>query len=409
MNAVKLTISGGFGFGDLGDEAMLSEYLRCATEHLGLKREQIFLVSANPDYTSSYHRHPRELCCRLPQETMMLVNPPPKGKVKRAMSVINHISIKRKLSELAGFAQRSDGLLITGGGIINTRDEKGFSIKRIAGITRFFCAHGVPVFMSGQTIGPLGINRMHDELAAEIVNSVDCLTVRDSFYSRRYLQVVGGKPKELVETIDDASALEADFASVPAEWKSKLVPDSYIAFNVSEYTSDTAAKREFAARLVDHLLRCCGMPVVMVAHAPIDYAALWEIFDLLQRDSKANVHVPDTREWRAEQVKGLISRASFALGGRYHFVVFSATAGVPFIGLAGNHYSYIKQDGFARAFSLEHCILNPVETWDFAAVSARIEQIRGKKTVIAGKISYPLPSMLRFMDWLKQIEHAKTG
>lgn len=83
-----------------------------------------------------------------------------------------------------------DVALITGGGTINTRDGRKWSLERIHLIVSEFKRNGLPVFMSGQTIGPLGADTDDDRLARETVEMVDVLTVRDSEYSRRYLDLI---------------------------------------------------------------------------------------------------------------------------------------------------------------------------------------------------------------------------
>jgi polysaccharide pyruvyl transferase WcaK-like protein len=56
--------------------------------------------------------------------------------------------------------------------------------------------------------------------------------------------------------------------------------------------------------------------------------------------------------------KMLISKCNLAIGGRYHFLVFAMTAGTPCVGMAGNQYSVIKQNGFSKMIGKEHFIID---------------------------------------------------
>ena len=206
--------------------------------------------------------------------------------------------------------------------------------------------------MSGQTIGPLGEVAEHDQLAKEIVESVDCLTVRDSLYSRRYLEIIGAHPQEFIETIDDAYTLPYQDEKLPADTASFVEDGNCVALNITQYTSDTTEQRNFVARLGEQIITQFDTKLVLVSHTPLDFGRLWMIYDSIPNALKHRVWLPDTRQWRDAMLKKLISHCRLAIGGRYHFIVFAGTSNTPFVGMAGNHYSYIKQDGFARPLGL---------------------------------------------------------
>lgn len=183
---------------------------------------------------------------------------------------------------------------------------------------------------------------------------------------------------------------------------------SAVAVNVTDYTADTQGKRAFVAGLCEHLIRDYGLKVIMVSHDVTDYFNLNIISDMIDNWLKSSVIVPDTRQWQGAMLKKLISCCRLAVGGRYHFIVFAGSSNTPFMGMAGNHYSYIKQDGFARAVGLEDFILTEKETWDMPVVKSKIKNAMELKLDIADKFQRPSVSMQHFGSWIRlNNNHAK--
>lgn len=405
---LRLAITGSFGNKDIGDEAMLTEDLTFIREDLGVDNEGIFLFGHQPDYIAKYHRHPRAQChtssgiennWRAIQET--------KGIRYRLRQAVRPLlgrpplpSVDRGLDTLLASCQAA---LITGGGTINTREPAGHSLRRIHAMVHYFHHLGLPVFMSGQTIGPLGIHDEHDRMAREIVEIVDVLTVRDHQYSRRYLDMIEAKPRQFLETFDDAYSLPYQDIALPEPISSWFHSHEVAALNVTDYTADDPAKRSFIARLAELLLERWADRLVFVSHHPNDLSHLQIIHDMLANSVKDRVLVPDTRYWQDRQLKKMISLCRFAVGGRYHFIVFAGTSNTPFVGMSGNHYSYIKQDGFARQLGLENFILTEKETWDMDAVLDRVSKASRLTLDLEQRFQRPSASMEMFRKWLSSV------
>jgi polysaccharide pyruvyl transferase WcaK-like protein len=402
IKQTKLCITGSFGYRDIGDEAMLTECLDYILNGLGIPRGNIYLIGGQPEYISYYHNHPLSHCFASSwfENKQQFRNAAGRGKLKIAIKSVlkREYLIDRAIERVV---RECDALLVTGGGTINTRDSRGCSIRRMHTLSAHFKQSGKPIFMSGQTIGPLGLNEEHDKLAAEIINAVDFLTVRDSLYSRRYLEIIKAEPKQFVETCDDACTLPYKDASLPRQINDFLKPGDAAAVNVTDYTADTQGKRSFVAGLCEHLIRDYGLKVIMVSHDVTDYFNLNIISDMIDNRLKSSIIVPDTRQWRGAMLKKLISCCRLAVGGRYHFIVFAGSSNTPFIGMAGNHYSYIKQDGFARAVGLEDFILTEKETWDMSVVKSRIKNALELKLDIADRFPRPSISMQHFGSWIR--------
>ncbi|MDZ7685336.1 MAG: polysaccharide pyruvyl transferase family protein [Gammaproteobacteria bacterium] len=394
LQELRIAIYGSFGYRDIGDEAMLTADLDFITGELGIPRTNITLIGGDPQYIAYYHDHPLERCAESPDSAGV------KAMVRELIdgkSAASHVRRQRRLRKIA---DQHDVLLISGGGTINTRNPNGSSIKRMARLVDLFAGRGVPVFMSGQTIGPLGLVPAHDRLARMTLQKVDWLTVRDCGYSKRYIDMIAASIRNFLETGDDAFYLPFEEASLPEEVEAWLADRSIVTMNITDYTSDTPEKKAYFASIVEHVVRTYDLDVVLVPHSGRDYAVLWQIFDMLDNAFKRHVLLPDTRMWHASMIKQLISRSELAIGGRYHFVVFAGTSNTPFIGMSGNHYSYIKQDGFARQLGLERYILTERETWDAACLHERIGAARDERLSITDGSVGVTESMRTFGDWL---------
>jgi len=401
---------------------MLTEDLRYLEEVLEVPRKNLFLIGAKADYLTEYHDHPRENC--FSSENLLPAPATPSGSPQPFRGYRDLLT--RAARE--AFGRDSDGsasppspanthsgmqllgtcdaALVTGGGTLNTRDAEGQSLRRMHHHLRCFREAGLPVFMSGQTFGPLGLHDVHDQLAREVVDMVDVLTTRDGLYSRRYLEMIGAEPKEHLETYDDACTLPWEEAALPEESSAFLAEGNVVAVNVTHYTADSSEKRALMAELCEHVVGTLGKRVVLLSHAPWDYPHLHVIRDSVANACKEAIHLPDTRLWRGEMLKKAISQCDAALGGRYHFIVFAGTSGTPFVGMTGNHYSYVKQDGFARPLGLSDFILTEKESTQLEVIKARLDEALEAGLDLDDRFSFPSESMTRFGEWLAALQTA---
>lgn len=346
---MKVCVTGSFGNHDVGDDAMLTCWLD-ELARIGVARRDTWLVGHEVEYMSRYFRHPADRC--LPCKTF-----PGRFRVADATC-----------------------LLVTGGGTLNTRDARGASLMRARRLVTPFAAARVPIFVSGQTVGPLGKRADHDRVARRIVEAADVFTTRDSTHSPATIRAIGARPRRLILTTDDAAELPFERAALPRFFEQMLaLCGDVAAVNVTDYTSDSPAKLKFVAGVVKDIRRS-GLGVVLVPHHPKDVEAHKRIARLVEAD--ARVLALDEPCWTAERIKKVLSRCALAVGGRYHFVVFAVTTSTPCVGMNGNEYSYVKQHGFMHDAGVGGHALTPKQTFDRAAVAAKIaEVLRGPPAV----------------------------
>jgi polysaccharide pyruvyl transferase WcaK-like protein len=314
----KIYITGSFGNKDIGDDAMLTMHLRNLCR-MGVPSRDIILIGHQPNYMVWYF------------------NKAPRECLKNTAN-INFNNAKC--------------LIVTGGGTINTRKPSGASLKRMQSLVMPFKKHNIPIFMSGQTIGPLGIYPEHDAIAKELLESVDVLTTRDKIYSKEYIDTIGANIKELYMTCDDAFGLYYP-KGIPKEFQSfKNKSEKLCAFNITDYIVDTPQKITTLNKIINEILDQ-GYNIVLIPHAPKD-----ERFFNIHIRKNNSIYLQSMEGMRGRDMKAVIANCDIAIGGRYHFLVFALSLKIPCIGLAGNKYSYIKQHGCADQIGLGNLIVN---------------------------------------------------
>lgn len=353
---------------------MLTELLEVLRHTVGICGEDILLFGDDPSYLAWYHSHPEESCFR----SQLLVGQSWLSSLSGFRPLCRTISTRCSRSGKRARREylQTDALIVTGGGTINTRDEKGYSLKRMHSLVALYHKKKRgPILMGSQTVGPLGVNAHHDRLARKILESADLISTRDCCFSASVARSIAPHIISLEEGYDDACELPFIDAPLPDSVEKFFENgEPVISFNVTEYTSDTQEKLDFSTQLVQDLSDRFSARILMLAHTPDDYEKLSYIFSSLNPHYSRKVLCPDTRSWRAESLKKAISRTILAIGGRYHFIVFAGTARVPFVGLCGNNYSWIKQVGFARQFGFDSFILDPEGAWNRDKIHNLVER-----------------------------------
>lgn len=343
---MNICITGSFGNRDVGDDAMLT----CWLEHLrqlGIGREAIWLVGHQPEYMAWYFSHPLEQC----------------------------ISSKTFPGDFP--VSSMDMLLVTGGGTMHTRGAGGGSIRRANQLIGPFLRAGVPTFISGQTVGPLGVDASHDAIARDIIGGADVFTVRDSTYSPGFISDIAAHPQELICTVDDAAALSYSGSRLPTRLEAFLADTRrpIVAFNLDTFTWRTPECVRRVGQALLHLLRL-NWRAVLVPHHPNDSLAYKRyLWPLIPNDLRGQIREFYQPSYRAEQCKRIISQCQLAIGGRYHFVVFAASCGVPVVGMAPCEYAYVKQHGCLRELGLGDCVVGPEKVFDPEALIAAVGRV----------------------------------
>ncbi len=219
---------------------------------------------------------------------------------------------------------------------------------------------GKPLFISGQSIGPLwrprSIKMVRDTLAY-----AHTVGLRDKDVSRQILLKQVGIDTgrvHVVEVGDDT----LDLAPQPPAWEALpprlidiLKSGEFFAvqWRSSDYTRAVTATEQLVplAEAIREICRQTGLPAVFLPFSweagSSDILAAAQLHDYFQGQ------VPFHAVWSyqgAAELKWLLGQARFGIGLSYHFHVFQLTQGVPPIGLFTNAYYDIKLRGAYAAF-----------------------------------------------------------
>lgn len=227
------------------------------------------------------------------------------------------------------------GVLNAGGGNLASRwPVHIFERTTLAAMAR---VRGIPVVVSGQTLGP-DLDHGDERLVAGLIRAASLAGVREP--ASAALVRSWGLP--VAELVDDASFLG---------WADEHArdPSADVVVSLSGWFAGRSAvdvERRIAA-LVDHAARTVG-PVAFHAHfGPLDPAADPAGDAALHERVRARMTEPSTviPTGESRAAADLVRSARLLITSRYHPAVFAAPAGVPIIALAADDYTRIKLRG----------------------------------------------------------------
>lgn len=234
--------------------------------------------------------------------------------------------------------ETSGGVVIAGGG--NMASLWPMHIFERATLAALAKRAGVPLVVSGQTIGPQ-LTESDAALVKELLTSARLVGVREEA-SLQLVRRLG--VDSAVLTVDDASYLPAAQSTSPY----CLVT---LAGHVAGYDKGRVVQR--IAELLDEVARTTALDIVFSPHFgslvagdvrgdSVMHAAVAE------RMSAASREIPATDA----ATSGALARgASLVVSSRYHPVIFAVPGGVPAIGIAVDDYTTVKLTGALGNFA----------------------------------------------------------
>ena len=291
----RILISGYYGFSNAGDEAVLSMIVSGLREESGGSID-ISVLSASPAETASTYG----------------VDAVPRMSPKYVMAALSECD-----------------LLISGGGSLLQDATSLKSLMYYLTVIRMAQIKQKKVMILGQGIGPLKrwISR---RTVADVLNHVDCITVRDP-QSAELLVKIGVKKPEITITADSTLLLEPS----PVEevdsllTETGLAPDTdIIAVSLRGWDAAPGLIDEMIVALEKLSLRISARILFINMHMPGDKH--------ISERAKENIWsaVVQPRIWTAQQLVGVLGRCRLVIGMRLHALILAAAAGTPSIGIA---------------------------------------------------------------------------
>lgn len=295
----RIIISGYYGFGNLGDEAILATLV----QQLAATSELVVL-SADPGATESQY----------------------------AVTAIDRMDLRTIRRALKG----ADLFLSGGGGLM--QDVTGsWSVPYYGGLLKLAEWHGVPTMVFGQGLGPLNqaSSRWMVRMAFKHARAV---TVRDetSFELAKSLGIRGDR---LVQTADPVLCLE----SAPVARIDQILADIGLEPGVSTigiairpwYTWFERQFKAFSSALTKLSIESGAQLLLLPFQLPGDERITDELYDCLAYRPEG--HTAKVRILRSPlspaEMMGLIGRLDLVVGMRLHALIMAAARGVPALGL----------------------------------------------------------------------------
>lgn len=291
----RILISGYYGFGNTGDEAILLSIIENLKKYIG--NVQITVLSANPDETTKSYQ-------------------------VRSIDSFDFIKIIKEI-------YKTD-LVISGGGTL-LQDITSFrNVPYYLSIIYLAKRIGKKVVLYSNGIGPIN-HRFNKYLVKWILNKVDLITVRDES-SKKELESLGIIRPPIHVTADSAFALEPDLNLKKIDdifsKKGANLQKPLIGISLRRWKDDEKFFKELADGL-DCIKQKYDVEMVFIPmQKKEDLKAAEKLVSYLK--SKIIVMEGDfsVKEWL-----DIISRMKMLIGMRLHSLIFAAITGVPMIGI----------------------------------------------------------------------------
>lgn len=294
----KVGITGSYGGLNLGDEAILQSIIAQLRKDLPV---EITVFSRDPEDTKRRHG------------------------VERAVPV-------RKMSreEIKPEIERLDLLVFGGGGILFDAEAKIY--LREVSIAR---EKGVPVMLYAVGAGPLNDPAVQSAVR-ECLEHVEVITVRERAAQQALEEA--GVHREIIVTADPALLLKPEplrrgvLKHEGLEGRRRLIGMSVREPGVAAPDLDPDVYHALLANAADYMVDRFDAEIVFVPmeRSVLDTQHSHAVIAKMLRAQRATVL---KGEYTSGQLLSLMSRFSFAVGMRLHFLLFAALQGVPFVAL----------------------------------------------------------------------------
>ena len=258
-----------------------------------------------------------------------------------------------RMVEFADAISTMDAVVVSGGGNLNSR--YGWLLYERAAAVRAAEHAGVPVYVTGQSLGPV-LNPEDAQVLERMLRVARSVTVRE----HSSLAWCRERGIDARLSVDDATDyLPASPArtlhyteGISASQALDNLPERYVCVTVNECTEQQAQQ---IARLLDSMWREHGYAPVFLSH-----------FGDPQNPESGDIHThqriaeqlsPSTPATllpilHADQSVTVHRGAAFTLTSRYHPAVFSAAAGIPVLALVPDAFTQMRVGGALNLYGL---------------------------------------------------------
>lgn len=258
-----------------------------------------------------------------------------------------------RMVEFADAIATMDAVVVSGGGNLNSR--YGWLLYERAAAVRAAEHAGVPVYVTGQSLGPV-LNPEDAQVLERMLRTARSVTVREHS-SLAWCRERGIDARLSVDDATDylpaSPARTLHYAEgVSAGQALDELPERYVCVTVNGCTDQQAQQ---IARLLDGMWREHGYAPVFLSHFGNPQNP--ESGDIQVHQRIAEQLSPSTPAallpiLHADQSITVHCGAAFTLTSRYHPAVFSAAAGIPVLALVPDAFTQMRVGGALRQYGL---------------------------------------------------------
>ncbi len=258
-----------------------------------------------------------------------------------------------RMVEFADSIATMDAVVVSGGGNLNSR--YGWLLYERAAAVRAAEHAGVPVYVTGQSLGPV-LNPEDAQVLERMLRTARSVTVRE----RSSLAWCRERGIDARLSVDDATDYSVASPARTLHYAEGIstgqaldeLPEHYVCVTVNECTDQQAQQ---IAHLLDGMWREHGYAPVFLSHygdpqdpASGDIQAHQRIAEQLSASTPATL-LPILH---ADQSVTVHRAAAFTLTSRYHPAVFSAAAGIPVLALIPDAFTQMRVGGALSLYGL---------------------------------------------------------
>lgn len=258
-----------------------------------------------------------------------------------------------RMVEFADAIATMDAVVVSGGGNLNSR--YGWLLYERAAAVRAAEHAGVPVYVTGQSLGPV-LSPEDAQVLERMLRTARSVTVREHS-SLAWCRERGIDARLSVDDATDylaaSPARTLHYAEgVSAGQALDELPERYVCVTVNECTEQQA---QHIAHLLDNMWREHGYVPVFLSHfgdpqnpESGDIQTHQRIAEQLSHSTPATL-LPILH---ADQSVTVHRGAAFTLTSRYHPAVFSAAAGIPVLALVPDAFTQMRVGGALNLYGL---------------------------------------------------------
>lgn len=258
-----------------------------------------------------------------------------------------------RMVEFADAIATMDAVVVSGGGNLNSR--YGWLLYERAAAVRAAEHAGVPVYVTGQSLGPV-LNPEDAQILERMLRTARSVTVREHS-SLAWCRERGIDARLSVDDATDylaaSPARTLHYAEgVSAGQALDELPERYVCVTVNECAEQQAQQ---IARLLNSMWREHGYAPVFLSHFGDPQNPESGDIQVHQRIAEQlNPSTPATLLpiLHADQSITVHRAAAFTLTSRYHPAVFSAAAGIPVLALVPDAFTQMRVGGALRQYGL---------------------------------------------------------